>query len=286
MTKAAPLRWRRLALLLGIAGGLALAIFGALNDPEKTGPLPPGAIAKVGTSTILHADFARALTAVSAGKRNLITQSDEAIILDRLIDQELLIQHALQLGMVEADIELRNALANALTREVITRSRTRSIREADLQSFYQQNQQLFARQPRYHLRAVLLTTPSEIDDFAQAIILGKTPEQLVQHFGQNTVPIPNGLLPRQKLLEYVGATIVGALDGMGTGQWSKPIDTKAGVWRIYLHNRLDGQVWPLDTIRSQVENAYKDHRDDLALRRYLDQLRQKTDITIRADWQE
>jgi PPIC-type PPIASE domain len=284
-TKSPP--WRRLLFLGGIIGGLTLASLAALigGNPTNT-TMPPGAVARVNDAVILRADLVRALNAVSAGKRNLLTAEDKAVIMQRLIEQELLVQRALNRGLAEEDPTLRNALVGAVTKDVITRSRAKPVSPARLRDYYFQNKARFARPARVYVKAVFLPkkqASAQMAEFDRALKAGATPDNLRQRFGKQTPPVPKGLLPIQKLKDYIGPAPMAALNTLPTGQWSPWIKEKNGVWRLYLVNRTRARIPELSSVRDQARAAYLDERDDAALRRYIDRLKRKARIELSAD---
>ena len=280
-------RWHRLLFLGGIIIGLSLAALNALTGGQvRNAALPPGAVARVNDTTILRADLARALNAVSMGKRNAITDEDKAVILQHLIEEELLVQRAMQRGLAEQDPTLRNALVNAVTRVIIARSRAKPISPVRLRDYYFKNKARFARPERVFVRAIFLPTANAAQEkpaFDRALSGGAKPEELVRRFGQHTPPVPNGLLPVQKLKDYVGVTPIAALNGLRPGQWTDWIKGTGGYWRLYLVNRTRARVPELESVKGQVEAAYLDERDDAALRTYIDRLKRTAKIELSAD---
>lgn len=283
MAEASTYRWRRLALLFGVVAGLTLAILGSLNDRSQANQrLPPGALVMVGNSTILQADLVRALTAVSAGRRNLLTEADEQIILQRLVDEELLLQRAITLGLVEAEPELRNSLVAALTREVISRSRFEDVDQQKLEEFYEINKQLFTQKPRYFVKAVFLENPKNASEFEASLANGDSIDTLVNSFSGN-IPVPEGLLPKQKLVDYLGPQALIDIDTMEIGTWSKTPDDQNAFWRFFLIDRTTETIFARDIIEQQVLTAFKNQRDDMALRDYISGLRREAQITYRSN---
>jgi len=275
--------WRKLALLFGIVAGLAMAIIASLNDkPQSNQKLPPSALVMVDDGIILQADLVRALTAVSAGRRNLLTEDDEQAILQRLIDEELLLQRAIKLGLVEAEPELRNSLVAALTREVIIRSRSEVVDQQKLEAFYETNKQLFTQKSRYFVKAVFLENPKNAAEFETALANGDSIDSLVSNFS-SAIPIPEGLLPKQKIIDYIGPQALADIDSMEIGTWSIAPDAQNVFWRIFLVDKITETTLPRDIIEQQVLTAFKNQRDDQALRDYISNLRREAVITYRSE---
>ena len=94
--------WAKRLYIGGVVVGLAVAAFAALG-PLKTGPLPPGAVARVGPALISRQAYDSAIQGLAADKRNPLTPADKAMALSRLIDEELLVQRGQELGLVTSE---------------------------------------------------------------------------------------------------------------------------------------------------------------------------------------
>lgn len=280
-------RWRRLLFLGGIIGGLAFASLNALTSGRQNRTsLPPGAVARVNDAIILRADLVRALNAVSAGKRNPLTDDDRAMVLQRLIEEELLVQRALSRGLAGEDTTLRNALVGAMTKDIIARNRAKPVSPVLLRDYYFKNKARFSRPARVFVRAVFLPADDaekQMARFDSALQDGATAQDLNKRFGGKTPPVPNGLIPINKLKDYVGPAPVAALKGLRTGQWSSWVKEKNGFWRLYLVNRTRARIPELASVRKQVETAFRDERDDAALRAYIQKLKRQSKIELSAD---
>lgn len=282
--KPAP-SWLRFLYLAGIVGGLALAALSALTGGGER-PLPPGAVARVNDTPILRADLVRALKAVGAGKRQPLSEADKGQILQRLIEEELLVQRALSQNLAGSDPVLRSALVSAVTRDVIARSRARPVSPVLLRDYYYRNKARFARPARYDVRAVFFPAAKareRMAAFDAALAGGADMQALLRRFGQANAPVPAGLLPLQKLQDYLGSAPASALKSLRTGAWSPWIETKDGFWRFYVLNRTPARTPSLQSIKAQVEAAFRDDRDDAALRAYLNKLKRGAHIVLSED---
>lgn len=110
------MRPRGLKLLaLGALAGTLLAVFGLVHGRRnERSLLAPSLIATVNERPILRAEFERALAMFAADTRSAPTQADEARILQRLIEEEILVQEAVAAGLLESDRSVREALTAAL----------------------------------------------------------------------------------------------------------------------------------------------------------------------------
>ena len=87
-------------LLVGAAFGLAMASFGLLEPKIDPSLLPEDAAAVVGERKIRRVDYERVLSGVAGDLRSPIDDAMRRRVLDRMIDEELLVQRALSLGQL------------------------------------------------------------------------------------------------------------------------------------------------------------------------------------------
>ena len=87
----------RTLLLTGMAAGLLLALTGVVRAPGDT--LPEDVIARVGSHDLLIADYRRTINSLQAERRKPLDPEMRAQVLERLVDEYLLLQHARDLNL-------------------------------------------------------------------------------------------------------------------------------------------------------------------------------------------
>ena len=121
-----------LAALLGAASGVLAARDGA----PATAALPPGVAAFVNGRPILAEDYSRALEMLAGDRREPLSQRDRARVLERLIDEELLVEWALARGALASERSVRDAVTLAMVESVSAESTSRAPSEAELRSWF------------------------------------------------------------------------------------------------------------------------------------------------------
>ena len=110
---------RPIALLsVGALLGLAAAAAGLLAQTRAASEIPDGAVAAVNGAAVRRADFERAVEALASDRRGAIDDADRRHVLDRLVDEELLVQRAIELGLVRQDRRVRGDLVTAVIESV------------------------------------------------------------------------------------------------------------------------------------------------------------------------
>ncbi len=145
--QASRVQRRALALLAaGAVLGMALGVVSAFN---ASGPHPSvpseDAIALVNGKAVTKEDYARAVAMVASDKRTAVTDADRTYVLDRLIDEELLIQYGIDVGLVESDRAVRKAITEAMLSSVITEHTSERPSDDMLRAFYAENLSVFVR---------------------------------------------------------------------------------------------------------------------------------------------
>jgi len=125
-----------------LLGGMTIGVFGALYSIISTnnsvaGFLSPKDIAVVNGVDIPKSRYIEQLDAVRADRRSDLTREHERQILERLIDEELLIQNGLEIGFANSDRGVRSAIFNAVITSILTEVETRQPAEDELKKFYQ-----------------------------------------------------------------------------------------------------------------------------------------------------
>jgi parvulin-like peptidyl-prolyl isomerase len=274
-------------LALGSTLGLLLAAGSLLASGRSTGhALPPDTVARINGVAIRTEDYRRALDAVAGDRRD---EPDEALrrhVLDRLIDEELLVQRGLELGLARVDPRVRRELAAAVVAEAVTEGDRGEPTADDLRTFYDAERGFFARGGRLHVRQVFVaaTTP-DAEGRAQAaaarLRAGDDPSSVRQALGDpEPAPLPDAPLPLAKLTEYIGPTAARAALGLAPGAVTDPVRSSAGFRVLLLVSRDAESVAPLADIEDEVREEWRRRSGEHALRAQLDGLRARASVEV------
>ena len=239
----------------GMLAGAALAVFYMVRVPDTAAP-GADAIAWVNGRPIARESYENALAAVANDRKTgTLRDGDRGRVLDRLIDQELLIDRAIELGLHERDPQIRNQLATAMIDFLVRRAEdeARAASEAELRAFYDAERFRFERAAQYRVA---------VD-------------------GQS-VPLPDGFLLRKDIEQALGPSAANDVAGLEVGQWIVVVEGEAS-YALRLLERRGGDVAPFEEARDVVEAAYLRHRSEVAVREFLDLARQRTDVVVELD---
>ncbi len=280
-------------LLIGAATGLLLASAGLLEAPGGDGAaLPEDAAATVGERKIRRVDYERVLAGVAGDLRGPVDETVKRRVLDRMIDEELLVQRGLELGLAQVDRRIRGDLTSSMIESIVAEVGETTPDPADVARHYEENVDFFTRPGRLRARRLYFSTRRDATDprgkaadralLAQARLLeGEDAGAVEAELADAQVsPVPDALLPPAKVRDYVGPSLLKTLMGQETGVWSDPIEQAQSLSLVVVVDREPVVVPPLAEIEDLVRQDLERRRGDDALRRYLDDLRTVTPIAI------
>ncbi len=278
-------------LFLGAATGLALAAFGLLEDRADSRALRADAAARVGERTIRRIDYERVLAGVEGDLRNPIDDATRRRVLERMIDEELLVQRALELGLAMVDRRIRGELTSGLIDSIVSEADLDRPSDDDVARHFEENVSFFSRPGRLHARTIYFSKRNDGSGGRDAaersmeaidrLRRGEDPSEVERLLGELQVsPLPDGMLPPSKIRDYVGPIILEVLEGLAADTWSDPIESGGGIYLARVIDRDPRIVPDLDEVEGMVRQDLKRRRGDEALRRYLDELRAQKTVVI------
>ncbi len=277
---------------LGALVGLLAAAFGLMREAAPGSGLPDHAVAAVNGEVLRLEEYERALEALASDRREPLGDAERQHVLDRLLEEELLVQRGLELGLAKHDRRIRGDIVTAVIQSVVAQADAEEPTDAEVAAFYDENRSYFTRSGRLFVRTVLVrAAPLRSEDEARAragevatrLRDGEDFEGVAAALGDRAVaPVPADFLPAPKLREYLGPTATRAALALAVGEVSDPLRTSAGFQVLWLADREEPRVPPLDAIREEVRSELRRRGGDEALRRYLDELRERADVRVRS----
>jgi parvulin-like peptidyl-prolyl isomerase len=274
-------------LVLGAVVGVAAA-GAALLRTGADADLPDGAVATVNGTAISADTYTRLVEGYEADTREPASPEMRRRMLDRLIEEELLVQRGLALGLAESDRRVRADIVQAMIRAAIAEAESETPTERELEAFYEEQRAHFTTPGRVRVEQLFVRVKDAEDDspararaeLARAkLVAGEPPGDVRASLGDPELsPIPDALLPPAKLREYVGPTVLRVALEAPLGEWSRPVRSGAGYSVLRVVEREPAQTPPLAEIRAQVQAEWVRRGGDRALRRYLDELRAEADV--------
>ena len=294
MSEAAPTRDERRASRLLAAGatlGLLVAAAHLLVAPGAGDALPEGAVARVEGRLIRAEHYQRLVAALASDRRTPLSEADRRRVLDRLIEEELLVRHGLDLGLVDSDRRVRADLVSAVLASITASVDGYEPEPDEVEAFYADNAAYFARPARVHVRRVFVRrgdapeqARAKAEQAAERLRAGEPIDAVRAALGDGALaPVPDAPLPPAKLREYLGPSALAAALALEPGGVSDPVETPQGFDVLLLVAGNTSEHQPLDAVRPQVVTEMKRREGDRRLRQRLDELREDADVQTAAE---
>ena len=272
-----------LLLSLGAATGLTIAIASLPAGPAGEGWGERRAVARINGVPILRERFERLVAALEIDLRRAVSDAERRDVLDRLIDEELLVQRGLELGLALHDRQVRADLVSAVLGQATSGAELREPNDRELRDFYTANREFFARSDRLRVQRIYVEAgPDAEPRLAEIVRRLANGDRL--HDGRDALgdaalpPVPDALLPRRKLREYLGPTVVRAVAALEPGAVSEPIRSGTDWHVVRLIAREGASLPELDTVAEAVRAEWRRREAETALRDYLDELRVRAEL--------
>lgn len=277
-----------LLLAAGACAGLAVAVAGIVAGPEAV-RVPEGAIAAVNGSLVQRADYERALGALAADRRGALGESERRHVLDRLVDEELLVQRAFELGLARQDRRVRTDLVAAVIEAVTSDAAQREPSADEVAAFFAENRDRFAIPGRARVEQVIVRAQDDGDpaalaraqDAAARLRAGEPAAAVQQQADPGVIGLlPATALPAAKLRELLGPTAADALARLAPGEVADPVRA-GGSYHVLRLVAREAPVAPeLAEVEPSVRAEVQRRAVDDALRAYLEDLRRRAQIDV------
>lgn len=274
-------------LAIGAGAGIALAAATLVGGPETASPaLGPDVAALVNGQPIGREAVARYVATFAREQGRVeLDAAQERRILDRLIDEELLLQRGLALGIERSEPSARRAIVSAVI-DGITSADAREPDRAALETFYRENASRWTQPGDVLVEAVRVPKDAPDADARAAEIvrrarIGESLDVIGAELGASIEPpLPPGKVSPDALRDRAGDVVVQALLALPPGETSEPVRAFDGLWVVRLLARDPDVQPPLDAVYEPVRQAWLERDHEERLMRELETLREQARIEV------
>ena len=269
MKNQADIRW----LAAGALIGLLVAGYGILRQSDADAELPPDVVAMVNETTIARDIYERALSRLAEPD----SARAKAAILRRLVEDELLVQRGVELGMTESDSAVRSAIVNSLVASVTAEADAASPTDEQLMQYLADNAERFSYTSQLSVEAWQTDHEPVAQEFVRSLRAGDTTR--TSDDIEAVAGLPTELLPADTIREYLGPAVTAAAAEMPDG--SSAVFARRGRWLVVRVNEKERTaISDLATVRNRVLLDYRRNLADTLLTDYIDNLRQRADVRV------
>ena len=260
--------------------GLILVLVGSNTHFNLTN-YPPDTLVTVNGYPITQSALRNAEKRIQSNSSDPMNPDDREFLLQRLIDDELLLQHADDLDILTTDPGIRKLLVRSSIDSIIEDSRSIPISDEQLRTFYEDHKSVFQRPGRIRLKGASFSNPEMAKD-AREIVKKEVPFKLAiadTKIGE-LINIPSSLLPEHVLRRYLGSELAAVALSLSENQISSPITLGEYTYLIYVLTKEPEQQLSFDDSRLQVKSEYRSRHRQNALTNALTHLRKHSDIRV------
>ena len=276
-------------LVLGIFIGISLASISLIKrvNFETAGDW----VANIEGAKITKEKYLLQLEGLRSDKRSPLTQKDKEFVLERMIEEELLIKRAQDMGMLRTNPMARGTVVQQMINQIISDNDMVEISEVELNKFFNKNIGFFTNANRLRVKQIYFQDQEDgsVASFQKAtqafntLLSGGTYDEAAFLGTQTALQVPDTLMTLSKVREYLGPSLMLIAGKLEPGEFTTPKRVSGGYKIVYLVDKENSKPPELSDIKNQVISEFKKRRDDQSLRNYLEDLKSWYDISRNLD---
>ena len=276
----------KLLLLASIIGTL-LAIYSIMDSNNNYSSLPDNIAAVVNEKIIPSERYQTVIQLIKNDKRDDLTDNDRNMALERIIEEELLVQYAYQNGFLEADDLLRKSIVRSVVDSIAEQSISLIPNEKTLRDFYQDNLPLFTIDEQF--RIVILSSQNGSDINAGKVIWQDSydiPLLMNEIRSIKKLDISSDFISKYRLGTLIGPLLRDVVLSLKLGETSEPLETIYGYSIVTLIDKKGRVIPDFKEINEIVLQEYKRRQRETILNDLLSDLKRQSDININSSFSE
>ena len=231
------------------------------------------AIARVGEKEISRQRFEEIIKVLDDQSNSELTLEKKNLIRERLIDEELLIQRAIELDLLRNDSLVKGNVIQTMFQYIINSNELVEPSEAELREYFSKEKNYFSSGRRYKLKNY---TFRNLDDAETAINLLNQSDlesflKLVET--ESAIDLPNVFLTPQKIRDYLGPKVLDELPSLEKGGFSNIFEINEVPSIVICIDILLDNNPKFEEIAEQIKNKFIRDREDSLVKEYIENLR-------------
>ena len=231
------------------------------------------AIARVGEKEISRQKFEEIIKVLDDQSKSELTLEKKNLIRERLIDEELLIQRAIELDLVRNDSLVKGNVIQTMFQYIINSNELVEPSEAELREYFSKEKNYFSSGRRYKLKnytfrnlndaetAINLLNQSDLESFLKLVET------------ESAIDLPNVFLTPQKIRDYLGPKVLDELPSLEKGGFSSIFEINEVPSIVICIDILLDNNPKFEEIAEQIKNKFIRDREDSLVKEYIENLR-------------
>ena len=231
------------------------------------------AIARVGEKEISRQRFEEIIKILDDQSNSELTLEKKNLIRDRLIDEELLIQRAIELDLIRNDSLVKGNVIQTMFQYIINSNELPEPSEAELREYLIKEKNYFSSGKRYKLKNYTFRNFNDAETARNSLAQNNFEDFLKYVETENTIDLPNVFLTPQKIRDYLGPKALEELPNLDKGDFSKIFEINQIPSIIICIDILLNNSPKFEEIVEQIKNKFIRDREDNLVKEYIENLR-------------
>lgn len=264
----------RALLLLGAVVGVGASLASMVTVAKAPSRVDDGAFAVVNGHPLSRAELERGVEALAAERPGIDHAELRRHVAARLVDEQLLVEAALELGLPSRDARLRADLGAATIGMVTAAAEAEPVTREEVERFYAAHAGYFRRGGRAQVEHLAFSLDDA--DAVRRVEGARTRWQAGTPAGDiatealpRAVRVPATPLSRDELARYLGATLADAAFAIEVGRVSPPLRVGNELHLLLVSKRQEGVLPPLSEVEEVVKRELLRRRSEARLREFL-----------------
>ena len=231
------------------------------------------AIARVGEKEISRQRFEEIIKVLDDQSNSELTLEKKNLIRERLIDEELLIQRAIELDLVRNDSLVKGNVIQTMFQYIINSNELVEPSEAELREYFSKEKNYFSSGRRYKLKNYTFRNSNDAETAINFLNQSNLESFLKLVETESAIDLPNVFLTPQKIRDYLGPKALEELPSLKKGGFSNIFEINEVPSIVICIDILLDNNPKFEEIAEQIKNKFIRDREDSLVKEYIENLR-------------
>ena len=231
------------------------------------------AVARVGEKEISMQRFEEIIKVLDDQSNSELTLEKKNMIRERLIDEELLIQRAIELDLIRNDSLIKGNIIQTMFQHIINSNEAIEPSEKQLKDYFRKEKDYFSSGKRFKLKNYSFRNLNEAETGSKYLKKNNFDAFLNLTNKENIFDVPEVFLTPQKIRDYLGPKALQELEKLNKGDYSKVIQLNDIPSIIFCIDILYSKTPLFEEIYDQIKDKFIREREDILVKEYIENLR-------------
>ena len=231
------------------------------------------AVARVGEKEISMQRFEEIIKVLDDQSNSELTLEKKNMIRERLIDEELLIQRAIELDLIRNDSLIKGNIIQTMFQHIINSNEVIEPSEKQLRDYFRKEKDYFSSGKRFKLKNYSFRNLNEAETGSKYLKKNNFDAFLNLTNKENIFDVPEVFLTPQKIRDYLGPKALQELENLNKGDYSEVIKLNDIPSIIFCIDILYSKTPLFEEIYDQIKDKFIREREDILVKEYIENLR-------------